>query len=125
MTKVLIVDDEPVIVNLLQKFLTQKGYETITASSGEEALKRVREDSPALVLLDVYMPGKTGIEVLREIKQLQPNLGVIMVTAASDEGIGRRALELGAFDYVSKPFDLEYLEKVVLWKVRTIEDSVD
>lgn len=125
MTKVLIVDDEPVIVNLLQKFLTQKGYQTITASSGEEALKRVREDSPALVLLDIYMPGKTGIEVLREIKQLQPNLGVIMVTAASDEGIGRKALELGAFDYVSKPFDLEYLEKVVWWKVKTMEDSLD
>ncbi|MGI8782468.1 MAG: response regulator [Acidobacteriota bacterium] len=125
MTKVLIVDDEPVIVNLLQKFLTQKGYQTITASSGEEALKRVREDSPALVLLDVYMPGKTGIEVLREIKELQPDLGVIMVTAASDEGIGRKALELGAFDYVSKPFDLGYLEKVVWWKVKTMEDSLD
>lgn len=125
MTKVLIVDDEPVIVNLLQKFLTQKGYQTITASSGEEALKRVREDSPSLVLLDVYMPGKTGIEVLREIKQLQPDLGVIMVTAASDEGIGRKALELGAFDYVSKPFDLEYLEKVLWWKVKTMEDSLD
>lgn len=125
MTKVLIVDDEPVIVNLLQKFLTQKGYQTITASSGEEALKRVREDSPSLVLLDVYMPGKTGIEVLREIKQLQPDLGVIMVTAASDEGIGRKALELGAFDYVSKPFDLEYLEKVLWWKVKTMEDRLD
>lgn len=125
MTKVLIVDDEPIIVNLLQKFLTQKGYQTITASSGEEALKRVREDSPSLVLLDVYMPGKTGIEVLREIKQLQPDLGVIMVTAASDEGIGRKALELGAFDYVSKPFDLEYLEKVLWWKVKTMEDSLD
>lgn len=125
MTKVLIVDDEPVIVNLLQKFLTQKGYQTITASSGEEALKRVREDSPSLVLLDVYMPGKTGIEVLREIKQFQPTLGVIMVTAASDEGVGRKALELGAFDYVSKPFDLEYLEKVVWWKVKTMEDSLD
>jgi DNA-binding response OmpR family regulator len=120
MAKVLVVDDEPEAVELLVEFLSSKGYEILTATSGEEALRRVKEDRPHLVLLDIRMPKMSGLEVLKRIREIDPEMGVIMVTAVNEEDVGRQALELGAFDYIVKPLDLKYLERSLWYKITTM-----
>jgi DNA-binding response OmpR family regulator len=121
MKKILIVDDEAEIVTILERFLRLKQYDVITAANGTEAIEKVRGEHPEVVLLDINMPGKTGLEVLVEIKALDPRIGVIMVTAQTDEESGRFALSNGAFDYIIKPFDFEYLEKVLWWKLKLMD----
>jgi two-component system response regulator (stage 0 sporulation protein F) len=120
MPKVLVVDDEPDAVELLEEFLTAKGYEVTTAFNGEEALRKVKTDRPHLILLDVRMPGMNGLETLRQIRQIDQEVGVIMVTAVNEEETGRQALELGAFDYLVKPLDLQYLERSLWYKITTM-----
>jgi len=120
MARVLVVDDEPDSVELLQEFLTSKGYEVVTASDGEEALRKVKEERPHLVLLDVRMPGMNGLDVLRKVRHFDQEVGVIMVTAVNEEDTGREALKLGAFDYIVKPLNLEYLERSLWYKVTTM-----
>jgi DNA-binding response OmpR family regulator len=116
----MVVDDEPDAVELLQEFLTSKGYEVITASNGEEALRKVKEERPHLILLDVRMPGMNGMDVLRQVRQFDQEVGVIMVTAVNEEDTGREALKLGAFDYIVKPLNFEYLERSLWYKVTTM-----
>ena len=117
MPRVLIVDDEPHAVELLQEFLTGKGYEVVTASNGEEALRQVKEERPHLILLDVCMPKMSGLEVLRRVREIDQEVGIIMVTAVHEEETGRKALTMGAFDYITKPLDLKYLEQSLWTKV--------
>ena len=117
-SKILVVDDEPAIVNLLREFLHGKNYEVVTASGGAEAIEKVRQEAPKVVLLDINMPGMSGLEVLQHIKQHHPEVGVIMMTALQDEELGPKVLSLGAFDYVMKPFDLAHLEKVLWWRLQ-------
>ena len=120
MARVLVVDDEADAVELLQEFLASKGYEVVTAFNGEEALQRLKADRPHLILLDVRMPGMSGLEVLREVRRVDQEVGVIMVTAVNEEETGRQALALGAFDYIVKPLDLGYLERCLWYKVTTM-----
>ncbi len=120
MAKVLVVDDEPEAVELLTEFLSSKGYEVLTATSGEEALRRVKEERPHLVLLDIQMPKMNGLEVLRRIREIDPEMGVIMATGVNEEDVGRKALELGAFDYIVKPLDMKYLEGSLWYKITTM-----
>jgi DNA-binding response OmpR family regulator len=120
MARVLVVDDEPDAVELLQEFLTTKGYEVVTASNGEEALRKVKEERPHLMLLDVRLPGMNGMEVLRRVREFDQEVGIIMVTAVNEEETGREALKLGAFDYIVKPLNFEYLERSLWYKVTTM-----
>ncbi|MBI4573985.1 MAG: response regulator [candidate division NC10 bacterium] len=120
MPRVLVVDDEPDAVELLTEFLRAKGYEVITASDGEEALRKVKEDRPHLILLDVRMPKLNGLEVLRRVREIDREVGVIMVTAVNEEETGREALKMGAFDYITKPLDLKYLERSLWYKITTM-----
>lgn len=120
MPRVLVVDDEADAVELLQEFLVAKGYEVLTATDGEEALRKVREERPHLILLDVRMPGMNGLEILRRVRQIDQEVGVIMVTAVNEEETGREALALGAFDYIVKPLDLAYLERSLWLKITTM-----
>jgi len=117
MPRVLVVDDEPDALELLQAFLEAKGYEVLTASDGEEALQKVKEERPHLMLLDVRMPKMTGLEVLKRVREIDREVGVIMVTAVNEEETGRQALQLGAFDYITKPLDLKYLERSLWVKI--------
>jgi DNA-binding NtrC family response regulator len=105
--KILIVDDEEQMREMLGHFLTQEGYQVITASNGEEALKKVREDKVDLVLTDIKMPGPLGgMEVLWTIKkEIDPDIGVIMMTAYGELETAIMAMEFGAYDYLLKPFD--------------------
>lgn len=105
-TRLLVVDDEPYIREVLSRWLSAYGYECDTASGADEALGSLAKVSYPLVLSDVNMPGKTGIEFLQELKERHGDeVAVIMVTGQSDRKIAIRSLELGAYDYVIKPVD--------------------
>jgi DNA-binding response OmpR family regulator len=117
MVKILVVDDEMEACNALKEFLEVKGYEVYTAQDGKTALDQVQELRPQLVLLDMIMPGMHGIEVLQEVKKIDPEIGVIMVTVVTDEAQAKKALQLGAYDYITKPVDLNYLDTVVMVKI--------
>jgi len=103
--KVLVADDEPDIVEILKYNLTNEGYEVVTAKDGNEALEKTRQFMPDLIVLDVMMPKKNGVEVC-EILRAQPAFRetlIIFLTAISDEGTQIKGLETGADDYISKP----------------------
>ncbi|HET9431148.1 MAG TPA: response regulator transcription factor [Chitinophagaceae bacterium] len=103
--KVLIADDEPDILEILKYNLSNEGYEVITAKDGDEALEKARRTMPDLVVLDVMMPRKTGVEVC-QLLRAQPAFKdtlIIFLTAVNDEGTQIKGLETGADDYVSKP----------------------
>ena len=112
----LVVDDDHKVQELLRAFFEAKGLRVVLASSGEEGLKALVH-RPVIVLLDVNMPGMDGVMALRKIKEQQPALPVVMISGGGEEVMARAALASGAYDYVQKPFNLEYLETVVLTKV--------
>ena len=119
---ILVVDDEPEICDLVGEFLARRGYRVKTAGGGEQALYIIRKEPPTLVLLDIYMPGINGVEVLRRLKSanLLAGLGVIMLTASQEEPLLQEALNLGAFDVLSKPVNLDELELAVAVKLALI-----
>jgi len=112
--RILIVDDEHSVREVLSEYFSEQGYSVATAGDGEEALALVRQDTPDLVLLDVRMPGIDGVETLRRMRGIAPDVSVIMVTANEDVGLARETLKLGALDYVAKPFDFVYLERAIM-----------
>ncbi|MCK9230697.1 MAG: response regulator [Syntrophales bacterium] len=106
MKRLLIVDDETEIPRLLELHMAARGYDVYTAFEGTEALKKVRAVLPDVVLLDIVMPGRGGIEVLKEIKKIGSHIAVVMMTAVIDDQMMETALQSGADGYVIKPFDL-------------------
>lgn len=112
--RILIVDDEQSVREVLSEYFTEQGYSVESADGGEEALAAVQRSTPDLVLLDVRMPGIDGVETLRRLRKIAPDLSVIMVTANEDVGLARETLKLGALDYVAKPFDFVYLERAIM-----------
>jgi DNA-binding response OmpR family regulator len=118
MSRVLVVDDEPELVNLLREFLTLKGYEVVTAADGPEALQVLKAERPHVVLLDIRLPPMNGLEVLRQLRTIDQEVRVIMITGVAGAETGRAALQLGATDYILKPIDLDYLERS-LWHTVT------
>ena len=120
--KVLVVDDEPEVRQVLHEFLVSRGYEVALAANGSEALDSLQALKPDLILLDVAMPGMDGVETLKRIVAVDPSLPVIMVTANADIGVTSKLLALGAVDYVPKPFDLDYLDQAVSIQVTAAQD---
>lgn len=115
--RILVVDDEKDVVDFLAAELARREFAVDTALSGEEAVEKIKAVRPHLMLLDVRMPGMGGIETLRQAKQIDPRIGVIMVTAVHDEEVAKSAVELGAHDYITKPIDFNYLNMVVVTKI--------
>jgi DNA-binding NtrC family response regulator len=116
--KVLVVDDEAEIRSLLAVVLQSKGYEVVTAEDGAAALQAVPRERPAVILMDLSMPRMNGMDALPEIKRLDPEVPVIICTAHADLATAVRAMKLGAYDYLTKPFDVELL-------VLTLERAVE
>ena len=110
--KVLMVDDEKRFRETTKKILMKKGFDTILAESGEQALEKI-EESPDVVILDIKMPGIDGHEALAEIKKRKPDLPVIMLTGHGALPSAREALVEGAFDYLSKPCDIDFLAEKI------------
>jgi two-component system, OmpR family, alkaline phosphatase synthesis response regulator PhoP len=116
--KILIADDEPDILEIIQFNLQSEGYEVFTAKNGDEAIEAAKKHSPALIILDIMMPGKNGIEVCN-ILRLQPAFKetlIIFLSALSDESTEVRGLETGADDYLTKPIS----PKILVSKVNSL-----
>ena len=111
MTKILIVDDEPTVRALLRDVLEIEGYEIVEANDGEGALAAVEDEAPELLVLDVMMPGMSGIDVLMQLREQHSNneLPIILLTAASDDDTTWRGWSSGASIYLQKPFDPSHL----------------
>jgi DNA-binding response OmpR family regulator len=110
---ILVVDDEPPVGQLLADFFTPKGYEVLCALGGLEGLSKLEKHRPDVILLDVRMPDMDGITVLRRIREANPWVGVLMMSGNTDTEAAKETLQLGAFDYVLKPFDFDYLDRAV------------
>lgn len=110
---ILIVEDEESMREALRDWLTEGGYKVETAKDGEDGLKIISAHDIALVLLDLRLPGKDGISVLKEAKTIRPQLKVIIITAYPSSQTKVAALKEGAVDYLPKPFDLNALDKLI------------
>jgi two-component system response regulator (stage 0 sporulation protein F) len=110
---ILIVDDEKDFCTVLSDSLSQDRYQVFTALNGKMALQLAKKEKPNLMLLDIKMPGMDGIEVLRKIKKMKKEIVVIMFTAYGTLETARKAMKLGAYDYVTKPVDLFLLKSLV------------
>ncbi len=113
--KVLVVDDDPVIVKLLQVNFEMEGYTVVTANDGVEGLERAREERPDIVLLDIMMPRMDGLEVTRALKgdDATKSIPIILLSAKAQSSDVQAGREMGADDYLTKPFDpLELLDRV-------------
>jgi two-component system, cell cycle response regulator len=111
--KVLIVDDEPDTLEIIRRLLQFEGFEILTAPTGEEGVKKVEEEHPEVVLMDISLPGIDGNEAVRRIKKVHPFPSVIMLTAYATVDNAIRALKQGASDFVKKPFENDHLIHIV------------
>lgn len=103
MPKLLIVDDEPKIRSMLTGCLEQDGLTITTAASGDEAVKLIAQDPPQLMIVDMKMPGLNGLEVLQQVRNHTPPIGVFLLTGFDDDTIEQQARELGALGVIHKP----------------------
>src|SRR3989338_2147666 len=116
--KLMVVDDEIDVCNFVKSFFEMRGFKVTTALNGDEAMSKLLQDRPDIVILDVKMRREAeGLEYLQKIKQALPTAKVMMVTGVEDEKTVETARRLGADDYITKPLVLEYLESNVLKKI--------
>ena len=122
--KILVVDDEPTIVRLMEFILARQGHEMLIAVNGEEALQKIRAHQPDLVLLDIMMPRIDGYEVAQQLRANPEtaSLPIIMLSAKAQEEDIRRGAEVGVDDYVTKPFSPEHLVQVVTEHLQRLKD---
>ncbi|MBM4284730.1 MAG: sigma-54-dependent Fis family transcriptional regulator [Deltaproteobacteria bacterium] len=113
MGAILVVDDDPQLRQSFGKLLTEEGHRVRTAASGEAALELVREERPELVIMDVRMPGMSGLETFTALRRLDPRLQVIIMTAYGTTETAIEATRMGAFDYVLKPFEIPQMLRLV------------
>jgi len=109
MTRILVIDDEPEMVRGLRDNLSYEGYEVLTAREGREGLATALKELPDLIILDIMMPGMSGWDVCRELRKKEVHIPIIMLTARGQEADTVMGLELGADDYITKPFSVREL----------------
>ncbi|TKJ42323.1 hypothetical protein CEE37_01185 [candidate division LCP-89 bacterium B3_LCP] len=119
-SRVLIVDDEEEICELLSGFLESQEYETFQATTGADAITLLKEARPHILLLDIRMPEMNGVEILRKIRSIDNEICIIMITGYHDVEIAQETLKLGASDFITKPIDLDYLATSIETKVKTL-----
>jgi DNA-binding NtrC family response regulator len=112
-TRILVVDDEEIVIRSCLRILDGDGYQIEVAHDGHEALRKVEDNTYDIMILDIMMPNLGGMEVLRRIKEAHPDTDVIMITGLSQIDTAVQAMKLGAFDYISKPFEPDELKLVV------------
>jgi DNA-binding response OmpR family regulator len=123
---VMVVDDEPGVGLLFEKILSEEGYRVVTETSGRRALALAAAAPPDIILLDIVMPDLDGIATLRELRRQGHQGTVILLTAHGTLKSAREAMALGAFDYITKPFRLDFLKGVLREGLRTpVEARVD
>ena len=112
MIKFLVVDDEKGVSDQLKEFLENRGYKAFATTDGEKALELARNEKPNIVILDIRMPGLSGIDVLRELKKINPKIRVIMLTGYADDTTRNISKELGASNYMTKPYNFDEILQV-------------
>lgn len=118
MIKILLVDDEKGITDLLKTFFQERGFYVETADSGEQALEAIEKNKPNIMFLDIKMKNMDGLQTLEKVKKIDKNIKVIMLTVIEDKEIMEKAKNLGADEYITKPFRTEYLEEVFMKKLQ-------
>lgn len=111
--KILIVDDEPIVRESLRDWLVYAGYDVTITETGEEALELTKANDFGILILDVRLPGKTGLRILREIKKIKPEIKSIVITAYPTAELAEEAKQLDAIDYLTKPVAPADLEKII------------
>jgi len=117
MAKILVVDDEEEVRKLLSRFFVGKAYQVLTTETAERAIAILEKEKVDAVLLDINLPGTNGLEALRIIRASWPELPVVMISGQQEEDVAKATLEEGAFDYVVKPFNFDYLERTLHTKL--------
>src|SRR5271157_1228680 len=112
-SKILVVDDQPEFCKLFSNVLTEMGHEVSTAIGGWQGLAKIRKNPPDLLFLDIKMPEMDGLECLRRIRKAKRRFVVVVMTGYGDIQSAREALRLGADEFISKPFDLDDLKRLV------------
>ena len=123
MKQILVVDDEATVREVLIEFLKLQGYSATGAGDGREALALVRKLQPQVILLDIALPGMNGIEILKRVRESSPGSAVIMISGHADEDLAQKALDLGAYDFIQKPLDFEYLVRTLMAKIVTLDPA--
>ena len=113
MKNVLVIDDDEKICWAFEQFLTDEGHQSIIANNAEEGLRKIQSETPDIVLLDVRLPGMNGLEALQQIKTLQPDAVVIVMTAYDNVETTIQAMQLHAFDFIPKPIDLDQVKAII------------
>jgi DNA-binding response OmpR family regulator len=116
-TKILVIEDEKEPREIITRCLNRKGYSTLSAATAKEGLELAKKEHPNITLLDIRLTDGSGFEVLKEIKELDKNMKVIIVSALNDEITIHQAKTLGADDYVTKPLTVEFLDNLILEKI--------
>ena len=122
--KVLIVDDQNGIRILLVEVFSSEGYETFQAANGKAALEIVKMHAPDLALLDMKIPGMDGLEILKHIKQMNPDIKVIMMTAYGELDMIKEATDLGALMHFTKPFDIDEMRQAVNMQLKGTANNI-
>ena len=127
LVKALVVDDDESVRNIIRRFLEGAGYSVTTATDGVEALEKVSQQDITVVLLDISMPGMSGTEVLQRLSESRPDICVLMVTAVVDTKTAVESMKMGAYDYITKPFEqddvIEKIRKAVEKRKILLDDN--
>lgn len=111
--KILVVDDEANIRDLLTKFFRRDGYEAFAAKDATEAAEILRAEQPEIAFLDIKLPGIGGVDILKMAKEYNRDVAIVMISGHADEDTARETLQLGAFEYICKPVDLERVREII------------
>ncbi len=115
--KVLVIDDDEQILRLLRRVIEAKGLSCVTCQSAKEALAVLPSSQIKVALIDIFMPEMTGLELMKHLQKIIPSLHVIMITGSNDIEVAQECMRQGARDFITKPFDMEYLETSVLAEI--------
>jgi heterodisulfide reductase subunit A len=110
---ILVVDDEPIVRESIRDWLKEAGYNVMTAETGEEAIKLLEKHDISILVIDVRLPGRTGISVLKDVKARKPQIKSIVITAYPSEELSEEAKKQGAVDYLVKPINPDDLEVLI------------
>ena len=111
--QILVIDDEDMIRFAFEEFLKDEGYAPLLAGEAESALKHIRNSNPEIVFLDYRLPGNDGLELLEDIRAIDPKIAVVLMTAFGAMDVAIKAMQLGAYEYLTKPLDLEKIQILI------------
>lgn len=120
MIKILVLDDEKGIIEQLKSFFGYRGYKVFTATTGKEAISIIDKENPNILLLDIKMEGVSGLDILKYAKEKNSKVKTVMLTALKDIDTKSQAKELGADEYITKPFSLQDIERLVIRLVNEV-----